>query len=165
LSEKDILKVFKRFKEISDKKKEIYDADIEAIVLEEIYRVPDKYELKHINVNSGTVVVPTATVQIVVDNETIQEAGFGNGPVDALYKTIIKMTGFNAELKRFSVSSITGGTDAQGEVTVELMDRDMVAVGQGSDPDILVASAKALVNAMNRMEFLKTKKSTQFPHL
>jgi len=165
LSDKDLLKVFNRFKEISDKKKEIYDADIEAIVLEEIYRVPDKYELKHINVNSGTVVVPTATVQIVIDGETIQEAGFGNGPVDALYKTIIKMTGFNAELKRFSVSSITGGTDAQGEVTVELMDQDMVSVGQGSDPDILVAAARALVNAMNRMEFLKARKSIESPSL
>ena len=165
LSDKDILKVFNRFKVISDKKKEIYDADIEAIVLEEIYRVPDKYELKHINVNSGTVVVPTATVQIVVDGETIKEAGFGNGPVDALYKTIIKMTGFNAELKRFSVSSITGGMDAQGEVTVELMDQDMVSVGQGSDPDILVAAARALVNAMNRMEFMKAKKSVESPRL
>ncbi len=165
LSEQEILKVFNRFKEISDRKKEIYDADIEAIVLEEIYRVPDKYELKHINVNSGTVAVPTATVQLVVDNETILEAGFGNGPVDALYKTIIRMTGFNAELKRFSVSSITGGTDAQGEVTVELMDRDMVSTGQGSDPDILVAAAKALINAMNRMEFLKTKRLTDTPHL
>ncbi|MGC9324030.1 MAG: 2-isopropylmalate synthase [Desulfomonilia bacterium] len=165
LSEKDVKKVFKRFKEISDKKKQVFDADIEAIVLEEIYRVPDKYELKHINVTSGTVAVPTATVQLMVDNKTIQEAGFGNGPVDALYKTIIRMTGFNAELKRFSVSSITGGTDAQGEVTVELMDRDTVAVGQGSDPDILVASAKALVNAMNRMEFLKTRKTSSYPSL
>ncbi len=165
LNDKNLKKVFKRFKEISDKKKEIFDADIEAIVLEEIYRVPDKYELKHINVNSGTVVVPTATVHLMVDNKLVQQAGFGNGPVDALYKTIISMTGFNAELKRFVVSSITGGTDAQGEVTVELMDRGMTAVGQGSDPDILVASAKALVNAMNRMEFLKNRKSTDTPHL
>ena len=165
LNENELVRVFNRFKEISDRKKEIFDADIEAIVIEEIYRVPDKYELKHINVNSGTVVVPTATVQIVVDGETIQEAGFGNGPVDALYKTIIKMTGFTAELKRFSVSSITGGTDAQGEVTVELMDQDMVSVGQGSDPDILVASARALVNAMNRMEFMKAKKTIDPPKL
>jgi 2-isopropylmalate synthase len=165
LNDKDLRKVFKRFKEIADKKKEIFDADIEAIVLEEIYRVPDKYELKHINVNSGTVVVPTATVHLMVDNKLIQEAGFGNGPVDALYKTIINMTGFNAELKRFAVNAITGGTDAQGEVTVELMDKGMTSVGQGSDPDILVASAKALINAMNRMEFLKNKKSTGLPNL
>jgi 2-isopropylmalate synthase len=101
----------------------------------------------------------------MVDNKLIQEAGFGNGPVDALYKTIINMTGFNAELKRFAVNAITGGTDAQGEVTVELMDKGMTSVGQGSDPDILVASAKALINAMNRMEFLKNKKSTGLPNL
>jgi 2-isopropylmalate synthase len=165
LSDKDLKKVFKRFKEISDKKKEVFDADIEAIVIEEIYRVPDKFELKHINVNSGTVVVPTATVHLMVDNKLVQRAGFGNGPVDALYKTIISMTGFHGELKRFIVSSITGGTDAQGEVTVELLDNDMIAVGQGSDPDILVASARALVNAMNRMEFLKNRKSVESPYL
>ena len=97
LDEKDVRKVFKRFKEIADKKKEIFDEDIEAIVLEEIYRVPAKYELKNIVVSSGTAVVPTATVQLAVDNKVIQEAGFGNGPVDALYKTIIRMSGFDAD--------------------------------------------------------------------
>ncbi len=165
LADEDVNKVFRRFKEISDKKKEIFDADIEAIVIEEIYRVPDKYELRHVNVASGTVSTPSATVVLAVEGEEIKESRFGNGPVDALYKTIIHMTGFDAELKRFSVSSITGGTDAQGEVTVELADRGVVSVGQGADPDILVASAKALVNAMNRMEFLKNRKSKENPHL
>jgi len=165
LDEKDIKKVFKRFKEIADKKKEIFDADIEAIVLEEIYRVPDKYVLKHINVSSGTVAVPVATVQLAIDNKILQEAGFGNGPVDALYKTIIRMTGFNAELKSFTIKAITGGTDAQGEVTIELQDKDRISVGQGSDPDILVACARALVNAMNRMELLKKKKYADTPNL
>ena len=159
LNEDELKKVFKRFKEISDKKKKVYDADIEAIVIEEIYRIPDRYELKNINVSSGTVTIPTATVQLCVDGEVSLDAGFGNGPVDALFKTIIKMTGYNAELQRFSVSSITGGTDAQGEVAVELRDREFVSVGHGSDPDILVASAKALVNAMNKMEFIKKRKA------
>jgi len=165
LDDKDVRKVFKRFKEIADKKKEIFDEDIEAMVLEEIYRVPDKYVLRNVVVNSGTVVVPTATVQLAVDNKVIQEAGFGNGPVDALYKTIIRMAGFDVELKSFTVKAITGGTDAQGEVTIELTDKGKTAVGQGSDPDILVACASALVNAMNRMEFLKTRKITSAPHL
>jgi 2-isopropylmalate synthase len=159
LNDNELGKVFNRFKEISDKKKKVYDADIEAIVIEEIYRVPDRYELKNINVSSGTVTVPTATVQLCIDGEVSLDAGFGNGPVDALFKTIIKMTGYNAELQRFSVSSITGGTDAQGEVAVELRERDLVSVGHGSDPDILVASAKALVNAMNKMEFIKKRKA------
>jgi 2-isopropylmalate synthase len=165
LDEKDIKKVFKRFKEIADRKKEIFDEDIEAIVLEEIYRVPDKYVLKHINVSSGTLAVPVATVQLAVDNKVVQEAGFGNGPVDALYKTIIRMTGFDAELKSFTIKAITGGTDAQGEVTIELQDKGRISVGQGSDPDILVACARALVNAMNRMEFLKNKKLSESPNL
>ncbi len=158
LNEDELKKVFSRFKEISDKKKKVYDADIEAIVIEEIYRIPDRYELKNINVSSGTVTIPTATVQLSVDGEVSLDAGFGNGPVDALFKTIIKMTGYNAELQRFSVSSITGGTDAQGEVAVELRDRELVSIGHGSDPDILVASARALINAINKMEFIKKRK-------
>jgi 2-isopropylmalate synthase len=165
LDEKDLRKVFRRFKEIADKKREIFDEDIEAIVLEEIYRVPARYELKNIVVSSGTVVVPTATVQLAIDNKVVQEAGFGNGPVDALYKTIIQMAGFDAELKSFTINAITGGTDAQGEVTIELADKGSTAVGQGSDPDILVACAKALVNAMNRMEFLKGRKAVKGPSL
>ncbi len=157
LTDTEISKVFKRFKDISDRKKDIYDEDIEAIVMEEIYRIPDKYRLKYLNVTSGTVAVPTATVQLEIEGEVVQTAGFGNGPVDAVYKTIIQMTGVDAKLLHFSVSSITGGTDALGEVTVDLQDKNRIAVGHGSDPDILVASAKALVNAMNRLEFLKTR--------
>ena len=158
LSDEELNKVFNRFKEISDKKKEVYDADIEAIVLEEVYRLPDKYSLKYLNVTSGTVSVPTATVRLEIEGEVVQAAGFGNGPVDAVYKTIIGMAGYHAKLLNFSVSSITGGTDAQGEVTVELQEGKLVSIGHGSDPDIIVASAKALVNAMNRLEFLKARK-------
>ncbi|MEA3224061.1 MAG: 2-isopropylmalate synthase [Thermodesulfobacteriota bacterium] len=157
LADTEISKVFKRFKNISDRKKDIYDEDIEAIVMEEIYRIPDKYRLKYLNVTSGTVAVPTATVQLEIEGEVVQTAGFGNGPVDAVYKTIIQMTGVDAKLLHFSVSSITGGTDALGEVTVDLQDKNRIAVGHGSDPDILVASGKAMVNAMNRLEFLKTR--------
>jgi len=157
LADTEISKVFKRFKDISDRKKDIYDEDIEAIVMEEIYRIPDKYRLKYLNVTSGTVAVPTATVQLEIEGEVVQNAGFGNGPVDAVYKTIIQMTGVDAKLLHFSVSSITGGTDALGEVTVDLQDKNRIAVGHGSDPDILVASGKAMLNAMNRLEFLKTR--------
>ncbi|MCD6571284.1 MAG: 2-isopropylmalate synthase [Deltaproteobacteria bacterium] len=157
LTDTEISKVFKRFKDIADRKKDIYDEDIEAIVMEEVYRIPDKYRLKYLNITSGTVAVPTATVQLEIEGEVVQAAGFGNGPVDAVYKTIIQMTGVRARLLHFSVSSITGGTDALGEVTVNLQDKNRIAVGHGSDPDILVASGKALVNAMNRLEFLKTK--------
>ncbi|MEA2101586.1 MAG: 2-isopropylmalate synthase [Thermodesulfobacteriota bacterium] len=157
LNDDDVQKVFKRFKDVSDRKKEIYDADIVAIVMEEVFRVPDKYCLLNLNVSSGTVAFPSATVQLSIDDEILIDAAFGNGPVDAVFKTIIRMTGLDARLKRFSVSSITGGTDAQGEVTVELEENAMISVGHGSDPDILVASAKAMINAMNRMEFLKDK--------
>lgn len=157
LDDQEQLKVFGRFKDLCDKKKEVYDADLEAIVLEEVYRVtdhPDRYRLRHVTVSSGTVAKPAATVELEIDGEVVKESAFGNGPVDAIFRTIMQMTGISAGLERFAVSSISGGTDAQGEVNVKLKDRGKLAMGQGSDPDILVAAAKALVNAINRMEVL-----------
>ena len=86
----------------------------------------------------------------------MQSADYGNGPIDAVYNTIAKLTGTDSELLRFSISALTGGTDAQGEVTVRLKEDDCIALGRGSDPDIITASAKAYVNGLNRLEYLKT---------
>jgi len=99
--------------------------------------------------------VPVATVQIEMEGETIQEAGFGTGPVDATFKTISKITRTESKLVRYSVNSITGGTDALGEVTVRLEENGIHVTGQGADTDIIMASAKAFVNALNRLEYRK----------
>ncbi len=155
LNEKELDRVFQRFKEVADKKKEIYDEDIEAIIADEVLRMPDKYKLVHLNVVSGSVAVPTATVQMEVDGKTTQSAGFGVGPIDAAYNTIANIVQTKSRLLRFSVDSITGGTDAQGEVTVKIEEDGKTVVGQGTDPDIITASAKAYINALNRLENLK----------
>ncbi|MFH1624133.1 MAG: 2-isopropylmalate synthase [Pseudomonadota bacterium] len=155
LSEKNLNIAFKRFKELADKKKEVFDADIEAIIIDEILRIPDTYKLVYLNVISGSVTVPVATVQIEVGGEVIQEAGFGTGPVDATFKTISEITKTKSKLIRFSVNSITGGTDALGEVTVKLEENGIEVIGQGADTDIIMASAKAFVNALNRLEYRK----------
>ncbi|MBW2346071.1 MAG: 2-isopropylmalate synthase, partial [Deltaproteobacteria bacterium] len=111
---------FRQFKELADKRKEILDEDIEALFAEEILRVPDVYRLEYLNVVSGTVAVPTATVKLWIRGQEAQNAGFGVGPIDATFNTIAKMTGTRSELLRFSVNAISGGTDAQGEVIVRL---------------------------------------------
>jgi 2-isopropylmalate synthase len=88
-------------------------------------------------------------------------AGYGNGPIDAAYNAIAKLTGTTSELLRFSISALTGGTDAQGEVTVRLSENGLLALGKGADPDIITASAKAYINGLNRMEYLKSNPVSQ----
>jgi 2-isopropylmalate synthase len=153
LSEEDFALAFARFKELADKKREIYDEDIESIVAEEILRVPDRFKLVYLNVVAGNMTVPTATVTMEVDGEIIQEAGFGDGPVDATFKTIKKITRTRSKLLQFAINAITGGTEAQGEVTVRLEEKGQTVIGQGADTDVMVASAKAYINALNKLEY------------
>ncbi len=163
LDDENLEKAFVRFKALADKKKEIFDEDLDAIVADEVIRIPDKYRLVYLNVSSGTVTVPTATVQLEIDGELHQEAGFGVGPVDAVYETIAKITKTKSRLVRYSVSSITSGMDAQGEVTVRLEEKGKTVIGQGAHTDIIVASAKAYVNALNKLEYRKKKTWTDLP--
>jgi 2-isopropylmalate synthase len=155
LSDKDVELAFTRFKELADKKREIYDEDIESIVAEEILRMPDRFKLVYLNVVAGNMTVPTATVKMEVDGETIQEAGFGDGPVDATFKTIKQITRTRSKLLQFAINAITGGTEAQGEVTVRLEEKGQTVLGQGADTDVMVASAKAYINALNKLEYRK----------
>jgi 2-isopropylmalate synthase len=159
LTEEDLNRLFEKFKELADKRKEILDEDIEVLVAEEIFRVPDRFQLSYLNVISGTVAVPTAIVKLQIDGVEAQGAGFGVGPIDATYNTIAKMTGTKSKLIRFSINAISSGTDAQGEVTVRLQENGLVALGKGADPDIFIASAKAYINGLNRLEYLKKNPS------
>jgi 2-isopropylmalate synthase len=151
--------LFRKFKDLADKRKEILDEDIEALVAEELLRIPDVYKLEYLNVVSGTVAVPTATVKLSIEGQEAQGAGFGIGPIDATYNTIAKMTGTRSKLLRFSINAITDGTDAQGEVTVRLQENGLIALGKGTDQDIITASARAYVNGLNRLEYLKKNPS------
>ena len=154
LSEEELNRVFFHFKELADVKKEVFDEDLEAIVYEEISRGEEKYRFLYLNVVSGNATVPTATMQMAVNGEMIQEAGFGVGPVDAIFAAIRKITKTNHPLLKSAVNAVTGGTDAQGEATVQLKFDGRSAVGRGAHPDVLVASAKAYINALNRLEWL-----------
>jgi 2-isopropylmalate synthase len=157
LSDSDLERAFSRFKQLADKKRDIFDEDIESIVVEEILRMPRRFKLVYINVVAGNVTVPTATVQMEVDGKLLQEAGFGDGPVDATFKTIKKITRTKSKLLQFAINAITSETEAQGEVTVRLEEKGNTVMGQGADTDVIVASAKAYINALNKIEFKKQK--------
>ncbi len=144
--------VFEAVKRLADKKEEIYDEDLEALVLEEVHRIPDKYRLIHLGVQSSdTGLPPSAMLVMEIDGERVQHAGFGKGPIDAVFKAIAHVAGFSPKLEQYSVNAITGGSDAQGEVMVRLSENGYNSVGRGADPDVINASARAYLNALNRL--------------
>ncbi len=155
LDEEHINIVFNAVKNLADMKKDIHDEDLVALVLEEIYRLPDRYRLRHASVNSSSTqdIPPTAAVVMEIDGEEKRGAGFGVGPVDALFNVISQLVGMKPEIQKYTVNAITGGADAQGEVTVRVCDteKNICAVGRGTHPDITVSSARAYVNALNRL--------------
>ncbi len=148
-------KAFERFKALADLKKEVFDEDLDAIVADEVMRTEEQYKLSHITVTCGSFAVATATVQMEIDGKPVRPAELGDGPVDATLKAIKKLTKTKAKLQQYNVGSITGGTDAQGEVTVRLADGERTVIGRGSSTDIIEASAKAYIHALNRLHFKK----------
>ncbi|HBE45373.1 MAG TPA: 2-isopropylmalate synthase [Deltaproteobacteria bacterium] len=157
LDDKSLNLAFKRFKALSDMKKYIYDEDIVMIIMDEVYKVPEKYKLLYLTVTCGNTTIPTATVKLEIDGATYQDAGYGDGPVDAAYKIIKRLVKTNSKLLKFSVSSVTQDMDAQGEVFVKLEEKGLTVTGKGADTDIIVASAKAYINALNKLEYMKQR--------
>jgi len=143
---------FARFKELADRKSEIFDEDIQALVNEEsISSVTEHYQLLSMRAHSETGVLPKARVVLSIGGTSHEAEMQGGGPVDATFKAIEAVVQSGAELLLYSVNNITSGTDAQGEVTVRLSKGGRVVNGQGADTDIVVASAKAYLNALNKL--------------
>lgn len=157
LSREDIEKTFTRFKEIADKKKEVSAIDLEYIVAEEVYHIPEAFRLESVEIHSGTKSTPKATIAIRQDSKVVAVTAEGVGPVDAAYKAVRSLTGSHAQLVDYTIQAITGGTDALGEVTVRLREGEHIYTGHGADPDILVASVKAYLAAINKQIYGKTK--------
>ena len=155
LSTDELDRVFTRFKALADVRKEIFDEDVEAIIMDEIIRIPEVFELVSLGVMSGSMKLPTAAVRLKVAGEDREGAAIGVGPIDATYRAIAKLTGTSSKLLFFSVSSITGGTDAQGDVLVRIEDNGRVVIGDGLGPDIITASGKAYLNGLNRLVYLQ----------
>jgi 2-isopropylmalate synthase len=152
LDDEDLKRAFVRFKELADRKREVTDRDLEAIVADERQVVVESFHLEHLQVSCGTNLRPTATVRMLLpDGESHETVALGDGPIDATYRAIDSLAQVNGELDEFAVQAITAGMDAVGEVTVRLRHDGTVSVGHGADTDIIVAAAKAYVQALNRM--------------
>ncbi len=158
LSPEDLNKAFERFKLLADQKKIVGDKDIESIVADEVYHAPEIYSLKYVQIVAGNTTRPTATVQLLKQGKMIEHSDMGAGPVDAIYKTIDELIGESVNLVDFSIHSVTGGTDALGEVTVRIQESDRIFTGRGADLDVLVASAKAYLAAVNKMLHSRSSK-------
>ena len=157
LTDHQLQDVFIRFKALADVKKDIFDEDIEAILMDIVFAIPEIYKLISLGAMSGNKTMPVTGVSLSINGEEHEGALIGVGPIDAAFKTIAQITNTTSKLLYFAVSSITGGTDAQGEVMVRLQQGDKIIVGQGADPDIITAAAKAYINGLNRAAYLETK--------
>lgn len=150
-SEEMLNTMFMRFKDLADKKHEIFDEDLHALVSDEVHAPEEHYRLLSLIAHSETGEVPYARVVIADGSNELHAESEGSGPVDATYRAIEKILNSGAELQLFSVNNITSGTDAQGEVTVRLQKSGRIVNGHGADTDIVVASAKAYLSAFNKL--------------
>jgi 2-isopropylmalate synthase len=172
LDEVELDKAFARFKELADRKKVITDLDLEAVIADEFYKPRDVYLLNGMQVTSGTMGMPTATVRLRGPDGIIHTvAAIGTGPVDATYKAIDQIVNVPCTLLEFNIHAITEGIDALGEVTVRIQSESSSTTmdpqseveyvriygGHGADTDIIVASAKAYINALNKLIIAQTE--------
>jgi len=151
LSETDLEKSYQRFLEIADRKKEVTERDLEALVRGELSQVEEAFVLEYFHVTSGNNAIPTATVRLLCGGESKQEAACGEGPIEAIYKAIERLTGIAAELKEYGIKAVTGGKDALGEVTVKIEVQGRIYTGRGVSTDIIEASTRAFINAVNKV--------------
>ena len=151
LTKDEVEQAYERFVAIADKKKEVFDADVAAIINDEIHVFEQVYVLDYLHVASGTGTLPTASVKMRARGEEKIAVAFGDGPVDAAYEAIRQATNLRPTLEEYSIRAVTGGTEALGEATVRIRENKRTFIGRGVSTDIIEASAKAYVDAVNRM--------------
>jgi 2-isopropylmalate synthase len=150
LAEDEIKKAYEEFLVIADRKKEVYDEDLYVIIGEQMGNITESYHLDYFSIQSGNRSVPTATVRIQYGDKQNEEAATGDGPVDAIFKAIDRVTGIKTKLAEYVVQAVTPGKEAMGEVTITLTIENKKYIGRGASTDILEASAKAYISAINR---------------
>ena len=156
-------KAFKRFKRLADAKKVIYNEDLEAIVADAVVVTDERFSLVELTITSGTTQPPEARVSLSVDGEVRETVATGVGPVDAIFKAIAELTGTRSELIRYQVHAVTAGLDAQGEVSVTIEEDGRRVVGNGVHEDVMVASARSYVHAINKLEWHKRRRDVNAP--
>jgi 2-isopropylmalate synthase len=151
LSIDDLNQTYERFLAVADKKQEVFDEDLVAIVHNELHPPVQTYELDYLHIYSGTSAIPTATVRLRIKGETTDAAAIGDGPVDAVYKAISTATQTTARLVRYDIRSVTSGPEALGEALVHLEDGGRTVIGRGASTDVIEASARAYVDGLNKL--------------
>jgi 2-isopropylmalate synthase len=151
LSKEELDKAYDRFLEIADKKKEVFDEDLIAIAGDEIRQVPEKYKLDYLHTVSGTGTVPSATVRLRIDGREVLQTACGDGPVDAAYLAIQEATQAGVKVEEYAIRAVTSGSQALGEVSVRVSREGRSSKGRGISTDVIEASAKAYVDALNRL--------------
>ena len=159
LKEEDFNRAFTAFKELADKKKGVTDRDIESLIAEEQRTISEVYHLDRVQISCGDRGIPTAAVRLIgPEGKVLEDAALGTGPVDAVYKAINRIVDVPNGLTEFTVKSVTEGIDAIGDVLIRIESEGITYTGRGADTDIIIASAKAYMNALNRL--LTTKKGS-----
>jgi 2-isopropylmalate synthase len=156
-------RAFKRFKALADAKKTIFNEDLEAIVADSVVVTDNRFELVELTITCGTSVSPSASVELRIDGQPERTAAEGVGPVDAIFKAIAELTGTECELIRYEVHAVTKGLDAQGEVSVTVEEGGRRVIGTGAHEDVLVASGRAYVHAINKLEWHKQRRQLDAP--
>jgi 2-isopropylmalate synthase len=157
LSQHELNQAYERFLAVADKKQEVFDEDLMAILHDEIHPVPEIYHLEYLHINSGTSAIPTATVRLRIKDVMREGAAIGDGPVDATCKAIAEVTKTAAKLQRYEIRAVTSGTEAMGEVTVQVEEGGRKVVGRGASTDVIEASARAYIDGLNKLANLGTK--------
>jgi 2-isopropylmalate synthase len=157
LSKDEIEKAYQRFLAIADKKREVFDDDLVAIIDDEVRTVEHTFEMEYLRVLIETGTSPKAIVKIRSKDGLKEAQAEGDGPVDAAYEAIREATGFSPKLESYSIRAVTSGKEALGEATVKIKDDSRNYIGRGISTDIIEASAKAYIDAINRMVAMQTK--------
>jgi 2-isopropylmalate synthase len=161
LSDDELEQVYERFLVIADRKKEVFDEDLAVIINDEIRAVEQVYKLEHLQVACGTGTLPTASVRVKAKGRMVQTAACGDGPVDAAYEAIRQATALAPKLENYSIRAVTSGKEALGEATVRISEAGRTYIGRGISTDIIEASAKAYIDALNRMVSLQSRGSRE----
>ncbi|MFH1776713.1 MAG: 2-isopropylmalate synthase [Candidatus Omnitrophota bacterium] len=158
LRDEEIDKLFEHFKRLADKKKQIFDDDLLAIIEEDITKIPEKWTLESMDTSSSSSALPRATISLKTSSKILKRTSSGDGQVDACYKAIDKITGMSCRLLDYKLAAVTSGKDALGEVSLKIKSGKNIVSGRGTSTDIIEASARAYLNAVNKLYVLKNKR-------
>ncbi len=155
LNEDELDLAFRAFKEIADKKKEVTNDDLVALVMDKVWSIPERFKLTYLHVSSGTNIVPTATVKLAIDDMTFEAAATGDGPVDAACRAVDKITDIYGRMLDYKLNAVSSGKDALGEVVSHIEINGKLYGGRGLSTDIIEASVKSYINAINKFYYEK----------